>query len=326
MRKKTNLVMLGLGWLLLACSAKGAIAPEPALTTAIPTRTSTATATPTAWATPVPVATATPSPAPTPTPTWTATATPVPTPPPTATPGPTVPPILRVEGVATDGTCMPLDEATTIAAQALREPDFEEAIGAYLNDGGSIGGLVEALGEASTGHAVRIQIVGQDVTGEQVPDLLLAITRPYTAEDGEAHLLFYACVGGRYEGEVLFRRAGAGSRAAGLYAGGGVAVEHVGDLNGNGRTDVFHGVYWPGYAEYYLLEWNGGQFVPLIEHRDVLGYTRYRIEAAGQEVAIVDLEGDGAYEIAVGAREGEVVEETVIWRWDGARYRPDTDG
>jgi hypothetical protein len=218
-----------------------------------------------------------------------------------------------------------VDEATTLTAQALRRADFEAEIEAYLNAGGSIAGLVEALGSTGSEQAVRIQIVGEDVTGNGVPDLLLAITRPYVAGDGETHLLFYTCVEGRYEGQVLFRRAGAGSRAVGLYAGGGAVVENVGDLNGNDRTDVFHAVYWPGYAEHYLLEWDGEQFVSLIEYRDRLGNTSYRIEAIDQDVVIVDVEGDGLYEIAVGAQDGQVGKDTVIWRWDGEHYNRDTD-
>jgi hypothetical protein len=245
--------------------------------------------------------------------------------PPTATPRPPAAPIVSVEGVAIDGTCVAVDEATTLTAQVLRRADFEAEIEAYLSAGGSIGGLVEALGSTGTEQAVRIQVVGRDVTGEKVPDLLLAITRPYAAEDGETHLLLYACAEGRYEGQVLFRRAGAGSRAVGLYAGGGAVVENVGDLNGNDSIEVFFGVNWPKYAEYYLLEWDGEQFVSLIEYRDVLGYTRYRIEAIDQEVAIVDVEGDGLYEIAVGAQGGNVVEGTVLWRWDGEHYSRDAE-
>jgi hypothetical protein len=171
-------------------------------------------------------------------------------------------------------------------------------------------------------RAIRIQIVGEDITGNTIPDLFIGMTLPYAEGDGETHLLFFTCVEGRYEGEVLFRRAGAGSRMEGLYAGGGVVVENVGDLNRNGKAEVFFSVNWPGYAEYFVVEWDGRQFVSLIEYENLLGTTCYWIEVFGGEVEIVDVEGDGLYEIAVGEQGGE---ETVIWRWNGERYSHDRE-
>ena len=133
-------------------------------------------------------------------------------------------------------------------------------------------------------------------------------------------MLFFTCVEGRYEEEVLFRRAGAGSRMEGLYAGGGVIIENVGDLNRNGSAEVFFSVNWPGYAEYFAVEWDGMQFVSLIEYENLLGDTCYWIEIFGEEVELVDLEGDGLYEIVVGEQGSK---ETVIWQWNGEHYSPD---
>lgn len=306
MRKKIILILLGLGWLLLACSSERQISREPA-----PTAVIQVTATRTPWTATVSSPTLMPSA----TPTLPATATSRPAP--TVTPGLSVTPLVSVEGVPADGTCVSVNDTVTITAEVFSRPDFEKEIVAYLNAGGSISGLPGALASTSPERAIRMQIAGGDITGNEIPDLFIGITLPYTEGDGETHLLFFTCVEGRYEGEILFRRAGAGSRMEGLYAGGGVVVENVGDLNRNGKTDLFFSVNWPGYAEYFVVEWDGRQFVSLIEYKNLLGNTCHWIEVLGEEVGIVDVEGDGLYEIVVGELAGE---ETVIWQWNGERY------
>jgi hypothetical protein len=263
----------------------------------------------------------------------TATSSPGPIPPPTVTsaplpseepvvpaPGPGAP---ALESVPADGSCVTLNEAITITSEVFRQPRFEEAIATYLNEGGSVDALATSL--ASTGSApepILLQVVSQDVTASGLPELLLAVTIPYGGGLGETHVLFFTCEGGRYAQQILFRRAGAGSRAEGLYEGGGARVESLRDLNGSGMPDVVLSVNWPGVAEVYLLEWDGAQFSSLIEVEDLLGNTRHWIEAFGGQVEIVDVDGDGLYEIVVGEQGGE---GTVIWRWDGERYSHDGD-
>jgi hypothetical protein len=263
---------------------------------------------------PVATPTATPLPA-------TATPSPTPVPPPTATTAPPPseePGAPALETVPADGSCVPLDEAVTITADVFRQPGFEEAIAGYLNEGGSVDALAASL--ASPGSAdepILLQVVSQDVTASGLPDVLLAVTMPYGGGSGETHVLFFTCQAGEYEEQILFRRAGAGSRAEGLYAGGGARVESLRDLNGNGTPDVVLSVNWPGYGEVYLLEWDGTQFSSLVEYVDLLGDTLHRIEVPGGKAEIVDLEGDGLYEIVVGEPGAE---GTLIWRWDGERY------
>jgi len=235
-------------------------------------------------------------------------------------------PLVGAESGEIDGTCVAVSDAISITTQVFRQPDFEKAIEAYLNAGGSISRLPDALVSTDRERPIRMQIVGEDVTGNEIPDVLMGITLPYAEGDGETHLLFFTCIEGQYQGKVLFRRAGAGSRMEGLYAGGGATIEHVGDLNGNGRAEVFYSVSWPGYAEYFLAEWNGKQFVSLIEYENLLGDTCYWIEAFAEEVEIVDVEGDGLFEIVVSEQVGDVEgEETVIWRWNGELYDRDRE-
>ena len=55
----------------------------------------------------------------------------------------------------------------------------------------------------------------------------------------------------------------------------------------------------------------------MIEYENLLGNTCYWIEVSGEEVELVDVEGDGLYEIVVGEQGSEGM---LIWQWDGERY------
>jgi hypothetical protein len=242
---------------------------------------------------------------------------------PTATAASPVTTTVRIEGVEVDGTCVKLNETLTLPSELFRQPGFEADIEAYLNAGGSIDGLAGAFVSADVEQAIRLQIVSRDVTESGVPDLLIGVTIPYGGGDGETHLLFFRCTEGQYEGKILFRRAGAGSRMEGLYEGGGVEVKSVGDVNGDGREDVFFSVNWPGYGEHYLLEWTGNQFVSLIAYSGSLGEDRLWIETYGEEIEVVDTDGDGVYEIVVNAEGDDGEGERIIWRWDGEHYSID---
>jgi hypothetical protein len=225
---------------------------------------------------------------------------------------------VSIEGVMADGTCVSVSDGIHITSQVFRQARFEEAITSYLNEGGAVDALATSLAPTdSADEPILLQVVSQDVTGSGLPDTLMAVTIPYGGGSGEAHVLFFTCKAGRYTEQILFRRAGAGSRAEGLYEGGGAVIESLRDLNGNGVPDVLFSVHWLDWGEVHILEWDGERFCSLIEYENLLGHTSYWIEDFGGGVEIVDVEGDGLYEIVVGEQGGE---ETVIWRWDGERY------
>jgi hypothetical protein len=312
MKNWAGLLILGLGLFLGACSTDEgeAITPSTEAITATPTRPSEAV-------------TKVLAPTPSPVSTQPATATPVVVP--TATEASPVTPTVRIEEVGADGTCVKLDETVTVPTELFKQPDLEVDIEAYLNAGGSIDGLPRAFVAADADQAIRLQTVSWDVTGSGVPDLLIGVTIPYVDGGGETHLLFFRCAEGQYEGEILFRRAGAGSRMEGLYEGGGVEIKSVGDVNGNEREDVFFSVNWPEYGEHYLLEWEGSQFVSLIAYPGLLGEDRRWIETYGEEIEVVDMDGDGdgVYEIVVNAEGDDGEGERIVWRWNGEHYSID---
>jgi ligand-binding sensor domain-containing protein len=231
------------------------------------------------------------------------------------TPTPSLP---VLDTVSADGTCVAVNDAITITSEVFHQSGFGEAITKYLNDGGSVDALATSL--ASTGSAsepILLQVVSQDVTASGIPDILMAVTMPYDGGSGETHVLFFTCEAGRYKEQILFRRAGAGSRGEGLYAGGGAVVKSLRDLNGNGMPDVVIKVNWPNYAEYYLLEWDGEQFSSLIEYVDVLGdIIYYRLEVYQGGVYFNDLDGDGVFEMIVTRLNTQTQKkETVTWQW-----------
>jgi len=198
-------------------------------------------------------------------------------------------------------------------------------IAAYLSDGGRLTELeIRFTWQISTGESSLVRAIPYDVSGDGVLDVLMTLTIPYGNGLGESHVLAFRCVGSSYEGIVLFRRAGAGSRAEDLYTGGGAVIKSLDDLNQDNVPDILIEVNWPSYQEYYLLTWDGTEFRSLINYVDILGMEKYRLEVADGDVQIVDVDGDGVFELEVTGIDfntGDMA--TVIWRWDGELYTPE---
>ena len=191
----------------------------------------------------------------------------------------------------------------------------------FFNNGGTTETLRTTLN--ASGNAVGpylSQVVELDVTDDAIPEIFLAITDAITAADyGESHLLMFQCVDGVYQDMILFQRAGAGSRAEGLYIGGGAHILSVADLNANGAMDVMFEVDWSdsygAYSEYYVLEWQDDDFHSIVEYQNNLGDTRSFIQSNTiGDVTLVDLDDDGLYELVV---------DDIPYRWDGESYRVD---
>lgn len=312
MKKHVLILLAASSWLLASCQPSTVETPAPTPQTAE-------------------------APSPTPVDTVQPTATTVATHPPTPMPAPTTPPTspppstpVQPDGETTaDGTCVPLDDATTASYEILEDPDFDQKILDYINAGGSIEPLKALSAPASVSEPVYLQIVSQDVTLDGVPEIIAAVTRSYHVDvDGEAHVLLFTCSAGRYESVVLFRRAGAGSRRSGLYSGRGARVLSIRDLNQNTVPDLVFSVNWPGYTEYYVAEWNGAEFASLIEYEDpVLMMPSYRIEALGSDLEITDTDGDGVFELVLTyplppdePQNTARRVQTVIWGWNGETY------
>jgi len=229
-----------------------------------------------------------------------------------------------IEFVAVGDICIPEEASVILDPDVLKDPDFDLAIAEYLSAGGSAGELRNAFSlQIPSGEESLVRVISYDFTGDGILDVLLTLTIPYGNGLGESHVLAFRCVGGGYESDILFRRAGAGARAEDLYTGGGAVVKSLDNLNQDNVPDILIEVNWPGYQEYYLLAWNGVEYKSLIYYVDILGMEKYRLEVADGNVQIVDVDEDGAFELEVTGIDfntGNMT--TVIWRWDGALYTP----
>ncbi|MBC8507022.1 MAG: hypothetical protein ISR58_09445 [Anaerolineales bacterium] len=245
--------------------------------------------------------------------------------PPTITPthGPTSTP--TIEFVAVGEVCLPEDASVTIDSDVLMDPDFDLTIAEYLSAGGNVNELEKSFAlQISSGEKSRVRVIPYDITGDGILDVLMTLTIPYGNGLGESHVLAFRCVGGGYESDIFFRRAGAGERAEGLFTGGGAVIKSLADINKNGIDDILFEVNWPGYQEYYLLAWDGAEFKSLIYYVDILGMEKYRLEVADGNIQIMDINEDGIFELEVTGIDfntGNMA--TVIWRWDGALYFPE---
>ncbi len=245
--------------------------------------------------------------------------------PPTFTPTiePTNTPTL--EFIALGDICVPDDTASSINVEVLQNPNFHEEIADFLNGGGALNELENSFAlQIPSGEHTLVRAIPYDFTGDGVLDVLFTLTIPYGNGLGASHVLAFRCENGRYESDILFRRAGAGARAEDLYTGGGAVIKNLADLNGNGIADVLIEVNWPGYQEHFLLEWDGTKYQSLIYYVDILGMEKYHLEVADGQVQVVDVDADGVFELEVTGIDfntGNIV--TVIWRWDGELYTPE---
>ena len=226
------------------------------------------------------------------------------------------------DGAIDKGVCVPEDTAPSITDEIFKQPDFENTIAKFLNDGGSPKALGYQLNpEEAVTEPNLIQVIRPDIDSDGIADVLVTITLHHFDGYGETHVLAYVCRDGQYENRVLFRRAGAGSRAEGLYAGGGAKIESLDDLNQDGTIEILFSVNWPGYAEYYLVTWANEQFTSLIEYIDILGNLRYSLDVEPGNVKVDDVDSDGIYELVVTAMNYQtMLEETNNWFWDGKKY------
>lgn len=191
----------------------------------------------------------------------------------------------------------------------------------YLNAGGTIAPMREALSTyISTSLPMLSQLLLADITQDGEPEIFLATTlaSTFTGSEGDTYLFMYRCEDGAYTERQLFVRAGAGIRSVGLYAGGGVRIMHIGDVNANGLTDVLYMVVWdsPEFGEnveYQLGDFDDNTFTSLFEPVPDDAYRVYAtvLGEDGAGLTIEDLDEDGVQELII---------DGVVYRWDGQYY------
>jgi hypothetical protein len=301
-RSKNLLILLLLAVLLLACQTESTPQP-PEDEDIIPTATPTS---------PVPTNTVIP-------PTQTLTITPSRMPSLTLTPSPTADtPATDAEG---NLVCVAINPEISIDTAIFEKPEFQNELGDYLNAGGDPLELPQYLASDPSDEEPNLIAVYQpDFDSDQIADVLVIVTLSISGGYGESHVYAFLCRNGGYESHILFRRAGAGSRGEGLYAGGGAQIERLEDLNQTGNIDLLFSVNWPGYAEYFLLTWEGDQFRSLISYMDELGLQRSYFEVQQGNFKLEDVDGDGVFELLVIPINSQT-SAFETWYWDGEQYQ-----
>lgn len=214
------------------------------------------------------------------------------------------------------------------------DSDVWENIWSFLMRGDSTSELEEILNSLCGSilgfgeEPIIASVIEADVNVDGRQDVLLSLTLPYGGGIGESHVVTYMFGGGGIIEEVLFRRAGAGSRAEGLYAGGGGEFLAIHDMNLNGIPEIVFAIHWDDMSEFYISEWSESVFVSLIEYYSELEmvnkYAAFLPDGYGE---IVDIENDGFQELVlVTSLEGmdpearPPLERREVWAWDGSQF------
>ncbi|NIM96422.1 MAG: hypothetical protein GTO18_22205 [Anaerolineales bacterium] len=230
--------------------------------------------------------------------------------------------------------CLPA-EGDPLTAETIADAFLELKIESLLESGLSAECVVAMLNRLETTimadvtpEPVIAQAVTADVTGNGLEDIVLSINIPYGKGYGEAHVYAFRRWGGGYETDILFRRAGAGSAAEGLYSGGGAQIREVSDVNRDDVPEIVFSVSWPYETLFYIAQWQGAEFSSLIEtYSDFFMDTIYYATSYENEGLVADYDGDGTLELILYSRPWSLVAEKrldhdrlEIWAWDGELY------
>jgi len=204
---------------------------------------------------------------------------------------------------------------------------FEGQIRDYLTARGSAAGLATALSKLTlldgTWQA-RAQVRSIDVTGNDVPEVLVELTFFVPFQYSEGALFVYRCAGGEFAGGVAVNTGG--QVFSNVDPDG---IREVRDMNRDGIPEiVVSAISIIGTRSYFerqfrILEWNGEVFADLIPI-DENGFAA-RAESGDGEVR--DRDGDGRLELILSNSVAEAYPDlgpqrarTDSWEWDGEAF------
>ena len=217
-------------------------------------------------------------------PTNTITATSTETPTATITPLPTIPTLTPTFDVGTIVTVTPAPKTECLKGNSSLPPNITNTknfpldklqILDSLNSGVSINSIANAINSPG----FEPSIISADVTGDDVPELLLVNSEPIY------HLYIYICIQGKYT--LIAPEIN--------YFGYNTEVVAVKDLNVDGIPEIVvehSGCMGNGCYSIFLLEWDGNKFQVLNSN------SQYGEQMDGLiKVEIKDLNNDGIFEI-----------------------------
>lgn len=245
--------------------------------------------------------------------TLSACALPMPAPTPTATLRPTLTP---TPSITPTPTRVPNCPAPNPNAAWVAPPDFSgypDAIGAFLDAGGSADALKAILIDASSINAQFGGLWSVDLTGDDAVETVVSIFDPLGEVFGpvpSGDLLIYGCV--NRSAPLLYRDIGQPM----------LQVKQLGDLIGAGRGGQVAAIRSACGAHTCfdtldVLGWDGARFVSLMGER---------LQMPSPQVTFANLDGDSALEIqavsgpiaSVGAGPQRTITQT--WDWNGSQY------
>lgn len=248
-------------------------------------------------------------------------------------------------------TCVRQQNAISIAQPQPQDDrdyiiptDFEMPILNYLNSGGLAASLQSNLNTITqkSEYKWRAQVFEQDVTGDDLNDVIVDILASFGAESFEGVTFVYKCDDKQYQSIIVDQYRGwvsqfytdemkdEAAQEQGLLAVQDMNANAIPDLliSGTGITDMkgrFH--------RYYLVyEWNGKAFVSLIPAPDDdYGMMRSIATNYAGVSEIDDLDGDGISELILTDQTKywandftawSVLDrlDQTIWSWDGERF------
>ena len=208
--------------------------------------------------------------------------------------------------------CLPFKEGISLPATAFAETP--QAILDFLNAGGSVAALDEALYQANMANQ-PIAVGAVDLTGDGVQDVAVSIyDQASTLVPPAGKLLIYVCQEGVYR--LLHHQ----PSAKGMGAPG---IRYLQDLNQDSLAELVAGSPACGastcFEEVKILGWTGAGFENLL-----IGST---IEIPSPVINLVDSQGDGIYDLelagggfgSVGA--GPQRSLSMVWAYNPATAR-----
>ena len=180
--------------------------------------------------------------------------------------------------------CLPFQEGVVLPRVEFAE--FPQAILDFLNAGGSIAALDEALYQAHVANQ-PVAVGAIDLTGDGKQDVAVSVYNPAsTLVPPGGELLLFVCQEGVYR--MLHHQASAeGSGAPG--------IRYLQDLNGDGIAELVVGSPTCGastcFEEVQILGWTGAGFEDLL-----VGST---IEIPSPVINLLDPQGDGVYDLEI---------------------------
>jgi hypothetical protein len=273
-----------LGLLALAC-AQTPPSPEPVSTAVAATLTAVAQAT-------------------------SAAATPA-TQPPTQAPTATLAPTEAATPTPLAAACPPPGDPPPIPAGEFA--GYAEAVRAFLNAGGSVPALAQALQDVGVLDPAGAGGIAQlaDLTGDQLGEVVVALLDTHDQSAGPVppgRVLIFLCGGGAFQTAY----------DSGLaYEFGAPAVVAVQDVTQDGLNDLLYTTTVCGastcFQTLYVIAWDGAAFANVVNGDASLAFAEITLRAGAG--GAVEVEMYGGAQGSVGA--GPPRQSLNVWAWDG---------